>query len=126
MNSKRKHVYYDKTEEISIIRLHQDLIMYVYNLLIKYPPLEGGYLAGDIRRILNEVLEELIKAKRTFGKKDKLKHLNQADIKLESLLVFVRISYKVKYINKKNYGSWSHKISNIMDELDKWVLFCQS
>lgn len=122
----KKHVYYDKTAEISIIKHYQDLIIYVYNLLIKYPNIEGQYLAKDTQQVLNEGLECLIIAKRKDHKHEKMNSLFTAKIKLETLIIYVRISYKVKYINKRNYGSWSHKISKIMDELDNWMAYCQS
>ena len=123
---KKKHVYYDKTSEISIIRHYQDLIIYVYNLLLKYPDIEGKYLVSDTQQVLNEGLECLIIAKKKHQKQEKIQSLFTAKTKLEILIIYVRISYKVKYINKRNYGSWSHKISKIMDELDNWMAYCQS
>ena len=40
------------------------------------------------------------------------------------LKVLIRLYYKNKYINKRNYASWSKKITNIGNLLGGWINSC--
>ncbi|MDD3453682.1 MAG: four helix bundle protein [Bacilli bacterium] len=122
-NKISKEIYYDKKSELEIIKKYQDLIIYVYNLTKKYPEKEN--LAVDIKESINDGLKKLIYAKKVYLKKDKLNYLFNVEANLNLLNIYIRISFKNKYITKKNYTAWSYKIFEIDDMLEKWVRFCQ-
>ena len=42
-----------------------------------------------------------------------LNYLNQLDVNLKMLKVLVRVSYKKKYINIRNYESWCRKLNTV-------------
>ena len=50
--------------------------------------------------------------------------LNNLDTDLKMLKVLIRLSYKNKYINKRNYAVWSKKIFNISNLLGAWIKSC--
>ena len=50
--------------------------------------------------------------------------LKLLDVDLKVLKVLVRVSYKNKYINIKNYTAWSKKITNIGNLLGGWINSC--
>lgn len=118
-------LYYDTKNELEIIKKYQELILYVYNLLKKYPDDEKMNLANDTKKSLIDGLEKLVSAKKTYYKGDKLKYLMSAEAKLKTLKILVRIAVKNKFINKKNYTAWSYKIVEINDMLEKWIRSCQ-
>lgn len=114
-----------KEEEMLIIRQYQDLVMYVYQLLKKFPSEERHALVSDTKHCLFEGLELLIDAKKAYGKNNKLKLLSDFDTKLSTLRLFVRIASKSKYINPRNYRAWSYKITNIGNLLGGWINQCR-
>lgn len=44
--------YYEKNEELLIIKKYQELILYVYNLIKKFPNTEVFLLTSDIKKNL--------------------------------------------------------------------------
>lgn len=123
-NLKNK-IYYDKKNELEIIKKYQDLILYVYNLLKKYPLDEKMNLASDTKKTMVYGLEKLIFAKKSYVKEEKVKYLLSVESSLNILNVLVRVAIKNKYINKKNYTAWSYKIVDISNMLEKWIRSCQ-
>lgn len=124
MNNEIKESRKLKEEEMLIIRQYQDLIIYVYQLLKKYPTNERHALVSDTKHCLFEGLELLISAKKAYGKNNKLKLLNDFDTKLSCLRIYVRIASKNKYINPRNYRAWSYKITSIGNLLGGWINEC--
>ena len=43
---------------------------------------------------------------------------------VKMLKIYARISYKKKYINLKNYESWSRKINQVGINLGTWINIC--
>ena len=62
---------------------------------------------------------------KTYKPQDKLKYLHEFDISLSLLKVYIRLSYKYKYISHQNYSSWSEIITNICNMLGGWINSCQ-
>jgi hypothetical protein len=81
-------------EEMVIIRTYQQMIMYVYSLLKKYPKAEKFALVNETKKCLFEAFELLLYAKKQFSKNTRVKYLNEVDIKLSCLKIYVRIARK--------------------------------
>ncbi|MDD4298368.1 MAG: diversity-generating retroelement protein Avd [Bacilli bacterium] len=113
-----------KEKELLIISKFQQLIIYVYSLLRKYPSSEKHTLASETKKCLFDAFESLLYAKKAYGKNVKIKHLNDVDVKLSSLTIYIRIALKNNYINARNYKAWSYKITDISNMLGSWVNEC--
>ena len=113
-----------KDEEMIIIKKYQEMMLYVYSLLKKYPNSEKFTLASETKKCMFEAFELLMWAKKQYSKNAKVKYLNEVDIKLSCLKVYVRIAIKNKYINARNYRAWSYKITNISNMLGGWISEC--
>ncbi|MDD4035777.1 MAG: diversity-generating retroelement protein Avd [Bacilli bacterium] len=113
-----------KQKELLIIKRYQELIIYVYNLLKKYPSSEKHTLASETKKCLFEGLELLLYAKKAYRKSIKIKYLNGVDVKLNCLKVYIRIAKNNKYINSRNYQAWSYKITTISNMLGGWINQC--
>ncbi len=113
-----------KEIEMVIIKKYQDLILYVYSILKKYPNADKYALGSETKRCLIEGFELLLYAEKSFAKNTKIKYLNDADVKLSCLKIYVRIAKKNKYINARNYRAWSYKITNINNMLGGWINEC--
>ena len=111
-------------EELIIYKKYLDLMYYSNNLLKKYPKSERYCLVGNINTIKYKIMENIINSYKEKNKQLKLKLLNEIDTNLKILKVYVRISYKYKYININNYSAYSKKITNISNLLGGWISSC--
>lgn len=113
-----------KEEEMVIIRKYQEMMLYVYSLLKKYPNAEKFALTSETKKCLFDAFESLLWAKKQYSKNMRVKYLNKVDVKLSCLKVYVRIASKNEYINARNYRAWSYKITNISNMLGGWIKEC--
>lgn len=122
MKNKSKVPYYNKEEELLIIKRYQELILYVYQLMKKFPNTEIFSLTSDIKRNLFLGMENLVFAKRVEKDEKKFYYLIKVETHLNIMKIFVRIAKKNKYINSRNYTAWSYKIAEIDNMLSKLSL----
>jgi len=61
--------------------------------------------------------ELLLHAKKAYSKNLKIKYLNDVDVKLSCMMIYIRVARKNDYINAINYRAWSYKITNISNML---------
>ena len=112
-------------EELKIYQYYVDLYFYTYNITCKYPKSEKAGLVSDIKNVTCQGLENIIAAQKEYNTTKRLEFLNAVDSKLKVLKVLVRISYRFKYINSKNYGAWSRKLATVANLLNGWIKQCQ-
>lgn len=112
-------------EDLSIYKQYLELIFYTEKIVEKYPKCERYSLVSTIKNTTYDGMRRILFGFKEFKKEDKLRYLNGLDADLKMLKVFVRISYKRKYINAKNYTAWSKKITNIGNLLGGWMKSCQ-
>lgn len=113
-------------EELKIYQNGVDLLFYTYKITIKYPKHEKNSLVKDLKQHTLEFLNCIIKAQKNYNINNRLEYLDKADSELKVIKILVRVSYKFKYINSKNYGAWSRKLSNVANPLNGWIKKCQS
>ena len=116
MSSKNNLVIYQK---------YMELIYYTNDIVKKFPKSETFALAKEIKTSMYSGLRLLMYAIKSYKVQDKLKYLDEFDINLSLLKVFIRLSYKYKYISSQNYSSWSNIVTNICNMLGGWILSCQ-
>lgn len=92
-----------------IYKKYVDFIYYTNNVLIKFPKVEKMGLVSEIKNnIYNSV--KLIMLFDKF--KDKV-YLEKLDIELRMLIVYIRVSYRSRYITKSNFNTFIKKIDEI-------------
>lgn len=111
-------------EGLEIYKKYVDLYYYEYMIIEKFPKHEKNGICFDIKNTTYKGLEQIIKAEKTFNKIERLNYLNELDVYMKILKMLVRISYKKKYINVKNYKAWSIKITNVTNMLGGWIKSC--
>lgn len=102
-----------KLDNYFLYSRYNDMIYYAYDLLLKYPANEKHSLVVDIKNIIYEGMRCVIKSQKELDKGLKIKHLHELDVNLKLLKVFVRLSFRKKYISKKNYEVWSRHLTHI-------------
>ena len=65
-----------KDEEMIIIKKYQEMMLYVYNLVKKYPNSEKFTLVSETKKCMFEAFELLLWAKKQYSKNTKVKYLN--------------------------------------------------
>ena len=100
-------------EGLMIYKQYLEMIYYTENITLK-----------QIKRITYNGMRMIILANKEFNKNRRIVILNEIDVELKMLKVMIRVSYKKKYINSKNYSAWSKKIYNIGNLLGGWIKSC--
>lgn len=111
-------------EGLMIYKQYIELIYYTKNIVKKYPKNEKLSLVSNIKNTTYSGIKKIIISNKEFNKSKRLVTLNELDNDLKMLKVLIRISYKNKYINSKNYSAWSKKITNISNLLYGWIKSC--
>jgi D-ribose pyranose/furanose isomerase RbsD len=123
MNRKEKES--DKTvEDLIIYKQFIELIYYTESILMKYPKCERFALASTIKNTTYEGMRYVLNTFKEYNKEQKIANLNRLDTTLKMLKVMIRVSYKKKYINAKNYAAWGKKLANLGNLLGGWMKSC--
>ena len=111
-------------DKYKLYHLYDELIYYTHNILEKYPEKEQFSLACDIKNNTYEGMKLVILIFKSYNNKERLNNLNLLDVNIKMLCFLIRLSYRKKYINKRNYFAWSNKINNINDLLLGYIKTC--
>lgn len=114
----------NELEELMIYKQYLELIYYTEKITIKYPKSEKLSLVSNIKNTTYNGMKKIIDAQKEYNKSKRIILLNELDTELKMLKVLIRVSYKNKYINSKNYSSWSKKLFNISNLLGGWINSC--
>lgn len=114
----------NQNNNLVIYQKYLELIYYSNDILKKYPKSETFALVKEVKNSLYSGLRLLMYAIKVYHKQEKLKYLNELDINLNLLKVYIRLSYKYKYITMQNYQTWSNHITNICNMLGAWISSC--
>ena len=115
----------DTIENLMIYKQYLELIYYTENILKKYPKSERFALSTTIKNNTYEGIKYILLAYNEPRKDYKYSYLNKLDTNLKMLKVFIRLSYRLKYINAKNYAAWSKKLTNLGNLLGGWIKVCR-
>lgn len=108
-----------------IYQKYMELIYYTNDIIKKFPKSETFSLVKEIKNTMYSGMRLLMYAIKTYKYQEKLKYLNEFDINLSLFKVFIRLSYKYKYISNQNYSFWSSLITDICNMLGGWISSCQ-
>lgn len=111
----------DKMGKYKLYNVYDDLVYYVYNIISKYPESERLSIVTDIKNNLNEGMKLVILIFKSYNNQDKLKYLNLLDVNIKLSCFYIRLSYRKKYINKRNYYAWSKKISDLNNLVCEYI-----
>ena len=114
----------NELESLMIYKQYIELIYYTEKITIKYPKSEKLSLVTSIKNNTYDGMKKIIQAQKEYTKSKRIIILNELDCDLKMLKVLIRVSYKNKYINSKNYAAWSKKIYNISNLLGGWIKSC--
>lgn len=98
------------TEDFKVLQKVQDLLEYSYPILCQFPKAERFSFAQDIRHCMNTLLELTITEDKRYIKKSTIENM---DIENEKLKIYIRVAFKLQYIDKHRYSVWEAKVVEI-------------
>ena len=105
-------------EPLLILQKIEDMMLYAYPVLNNFPKYERFTLAADIKRCMDLAMERTIEANKKYYKKTTLQEL---DVEIDKLRKYIRLSYRLKYIDYKKYKNLGEKINEIGKMLGGWI-----
>lgn len=97
-------------QDFKLLQKVQDMMIYGYPILNRFPKAEKFSLAQDIRHCMNEILSLTITEEKRYSKKTTLEYL---DVENEKLKIYLRVAMQLKYISQHTYGVWEEKLVEI-------------
>ena len=98
------------TEDFAVLQKVQDLMVYSYPVLQQFPKAEKFSFAQDIRHCMNTLLELTIAENKKYTKRTTIENM---DIENEKLKIYIRVAFRLKYIDKHRYSVWEAKVVEI-------------
>lgn len=99
-------------DHFNLYKVYLDFMYYTYAILMKYPKVERFSLVQEMRNSLYRGMRNIISYPTTHD-------LKVLSVELELFLVYVRISYRLKYISANNYKAFARKILKLEKMVSK-------
>ena len=106
------------TEEFLLLQKILDMMEYAYVALRQFPKSEKYALATDIKRCMDLILGYAIEARKHYYKKTTLRDM---DVEIAKLRVYIRLSYRLHFIDMQKYDNWSNMVDEIGRMLGGWL-----
>ena len=98
------------TDDFKTLQKIEDMMEYAYPALDQFPKAEKFSLAQDIRHSMNLLLELTITEDKKYTKKTTLENM---DIELSKLKVYIRLAMKLRFISFHRYEVWEGMLVEI-------------
>ena len=107
-----------KKEELIIQQKVYDMIMYAYPAIEQFPKAQKFSLAQDMKRCLDNIMRYIIAANKKYTKKTTLQEL---DIEVAALKVYIRMAHELGYLPPKKYEVWSKMTVEVGKMVGGWI-----
>lgn len=105
-------------EEMKIQTKMFEMMDYAYQALAQFPKSEKFGLATDIKRSMDVCLSRIIEASKKYFKKTTLQEL---DVEVAKLKVYVRLAYRRGFLPEKKYEIWLEYLVEIGKMVGGWI-----
>lgn len=106
------------TEEFMLLQKIQDMMEYAYVALRQFPKSEKYAMATDIKHSMNMILHYAVEARKHYYKKTTLQNM---DVEIATLRLYIRLSYRLRFIDIQKYEVWSKMVDEIGKMLGGWL-----
>ena len=107
-----------KKKDLMIQQRIYDMILYAYPALEQMPKSQKFSLAADMKRCMDRIMRLTITANKKYTKKTTLQEL---DVEIASLKIYLRIAYDLKYLPPKKYEVWTGMLVEIGKMVGGWI-----
>lgn len=98
------------TEDFKTLQKIEDMLEYAYPALAQFPKAEKFSLAQDIRNSMNTLVKLTVAEEKKYTKKTTLENM---DIELATLKIYVRLAMRLKFISFHKYEVWEGMLVEI-------------
>ena len=98
------------TDDFKTLQKIEGMMEYAYPALAQFPKAEKFSLAQDMRHSMNLLLELTITEDKKYTKKTTLENM---DIELSKLKVYIRLAMKLRFISFHRYEVWEGMLVEI-------------
>lgn len=105
-------------DDLKILQKTFDMFEYAYPALKQFPKSEKFTLVADIKRSMDKILEHIVEAEKRYYKKTTLQEL---DVEIAKLKVYLRLSHRLGFLPEKKYELWSGMVVEIGKMLGGWM-----
>lgn len=95
-----------------------DMILYAYPALEQMPKSQKFSLAQDMKHCMDKIMRLTITANKKYTKRTTLQEL---DVEVAALKVYLRIAYDLRYLPPKKYEVWSGQVVEIGKMVGGWI-----
>lgn len=95
-----------------------DMILYAYPALEQMPKSQKFSLAQDMKHCMDKIMRLTISANKKYTKRSTLQEL---DVEIAALKIYLRIAYDLKYLPPKKYEVWSGMMVEIGKMVGGWI-----
>ncbi|MCD8216675.1 MAG: diversity-generating retroelement protein Avd [Clostridiales bacterium] len=95
-----------------------DMMDYAYPALAQFPKSEKYAMAEDIKKCMDTILEKAIEGNKKYYKKNTLQEL---DVAVAKLKVYVRLAHRQGFLSHKKYEEWSKYIVEMGKMVGGWI-----
>lgn len=105
-------------EELIIQQKVYDMIMYAYPAVEQFPKSQKFSLAQDMKKCLDNIMRYVIAANKKYTKKTTLQEL---DIEVAALKIYIRMARDLGYLPPKKYEVWSKMAVEVGRMVGGWI-----
>ena len=95
-----------------------DMILYAYPALEQMPKSQKFSLAQDMKHCMDRIRWLTISANKKYTKRTTLQEL---DVEVAALKIYLRIAYDLRYLPSKKYEVWSGMMVEIGKMVGGWI-----
>lgn len=106
---------------LKVYQKWEDMAAYLYIALRSYPKSERFTLAAETSKALWEIGTCIMRANSVYGKPEKRRLIEQADLALVRMKVLVRMGMKLNFLALKKYEILSGQVTEIGKMLGGWL-----
>ena len=105
-------------EDLHVQQKIYDMILYAYHELEQMPKSQKFSLAQDMKHCMDKIMRLTISANKKYTKRTTLQEL---DVEIAALKIYLRIAYDLRYIPPKKYEVWSGMMVEIGKMVGGWI-----
>lgn len=105
-------------EDLQIQQKIYDMILYGYPALEQMPKSQKFSLAQDIKHCMDKIMRLTISANKKYTKRTTLQEL---DVEIAALKIYLRIAYDLRYLPPKKYEVWSGMVVEVGKMVGGWI-----
>lgn len=105
-------------EDLHVQQKIYDMILYAYPALEQMPKSQKFSLAQDMKHCMDKIMRLTISANKKYTKRTTLQEL---DVEIAALKIYLRIAYDLRYLPPKKYEVWSGMMVEIGKMVGGWI-----